>query len=432
MKTRLGWAPEIADHWKVVPLGYIARMGTGHTPDRNKSEYWNDCTIPWVTTPDVTRRPNSLQPLMDTDQKISEGGLANSAAVLHSAGTVMLSRTASVGYSVVIGRPMATTQAFVTWRAGALLEPDYLLLVLRSMKPEWSRLAYGSTHLTIYMPDLESLRIPLPPLDEQRRIVHFVRNEVERIDELIRLRQRSRALVTERARRAIATLATRGRGSVRFTGDPWIPEVAEGWDVVALKRRWRIVDCKHRTPAYVDEGYPVISPGDVVPGRLDLTRAHRFVGREDYLDLADDLRRVRRGEIVYGRNASVGVASFVDTDEPFTMGQDVCRIFSPDQDQLFLTYFLNEVASQQLGSMQIGTTFTRVNIGTLLELSIACPPVREQRQLAAEMDLIAGNAHVLTSSIDRQLDVLAERREALIIAAVTGQIDVSTASGVTV
>ena len=95
-----------------------------------------------------------------------------------------------------------------------------------------------------------------------------------------------------------------------------------------------------------------------------------------------------------------------------------------DQDQLFLAYFLNTAAQAQLGALQIGSTFTRVNIGTLLELSVACPPLEEQRRLATEMDMITSNAASLAESIERQLTVLAERRQALITAAVMGAITV--------
>ena len=54
---------------------------------------------------------------------------------------------------------MATTQDFVTWSPGPQLDSRYLLAVLRAMKPEWEKLAFGSTHRTIYFPDLEALRI---------------------------------------------------------------------------------------------------------------------------------------------------------------------------------------------------------------------------------------------------------------------------------
>jgi type I restriction enzyme M protein len=153
-------------------LRQLARIGTGHTPDRNKSDYWLNCTVPWVTASDLSGRSNPFEPLMDTEQKISELGVLNSSAVIHSAGTVMLCRTASIGLFCMIGIPMATTQAFVTWTPGPELDSHYLLFALASMEQEWKRLAFGSTHLTIYMPDLESIRIPYYPIDEQRRIAH--------------------------------------------------------------------------------------------------------------------------------------------------------------------------------------------------------------------------------------------------------------------
>jgi type I restriction enzyme S subunit len=263
-----------------------------------------------------------------------------------------------------------------------------------------------------------------PPLDEQRRIADFLDAETARIDQMIEIRRTSRSLIEEKTLNTIAQLATVGRGQTRGTDDPWIPVTGAGWEVVPLKRRWRIIDCKHRTPNYVEDGYPVISPGDITPGRLDPSAAHRFVDEEDYRDLADHLRRARPGDIVYGRNASVGVAAFVETNDKFTMGQDVCRITSENQDQLFLAHFLNTAALAQLGSLQIGSTFTRVNIGTLLQLSVACPPAEEQRILAVEMDTITNSGKLLAESIDRQLTLLAERRQALITAAVTGMITV--------
>ena len=61
-----------------------------------------------------------------------------------------------------MGSDMATSQDFVTWTCGPLLEPRFLLLCLRAMRRDLlERLAQGSTHKTIYMPDIESIRVPL-------------------------------------------------------------------------------------------------------------------------------------------------------------------------------------------------------------------------------------------------------------------------------
>jgi type I restriction enzyme S subunit len=110
--------------------------------------------------------------------------MANSSAELHPAGTVVLSRTASPGYSAIMGRDMATSQDFATWTCGPLLNPRFLLLCLRAMRQDLlGRLAMGSTHKTIYMPDLESIAVPIPPLSEQEQLVDAAYDQHRTLDE---------------------------------------------------------------------------------------------------------------------------------------------------------------------------------------------------------------------------------------------------------
>jgi type I restriction enzyme S subunit len=207
----LPWLPEIPQHWEVARLKYVAKLGTGHTPSRQHPEYWEDCTIPWLTLADVWQiRDGRLKVVNETAEKISELGLANSAAVLYPAGTVFLSRTASVGFSGIMGVAMATSQDFMTWTCGPRLDAMFLLYVLRGMKQEFRRLVMGSTHKTIYMPDIERISIPLPPLDEQEEIVEFLDSELNQIDALADKLQRQAELLEER-RNALIGHAIAGR-----------------------------------------------------------------------------------------------------------------------------------------------------------------------------------------------------------------------------
>lgn len=304
----------------------------------------------------------------------------------------------------------------------------------------WARAAYANglfasiaTGANIYHLSAERVRalpIALPTLEEQRRIADFLDAETALIDRMLTLRAAQEGLLQERGHAAMHILATTGgETEVRQTGNPWVPVCGSDWSVIPLKTRWRIIDCKHKTPSYTPSGYPLVSTGDIRPGRLDLSRTTRFVDERDFLDLAGGERRPLKGDIVYSRNASVGTASFVDTEEPFTMGQDVCKITSKDQSQLFLTHFLNTVAVAELEAIQIGSTFSRVNIAMLLNLSIACPPVHKQHRLAKEMDSINKGYEQVRQLLRRQSHLLAERRQALITAAVTGQFDVTTGRG---
>lgn len=214
--SSLPWLSEVHCDWPEVRLGLVAQMGSGHTPSRNRPEWWVDCTIPWVTTGEVRQvRDDRKEVLTETREKISEIGLANSAAELHPKGTVFLCRTAaSAGYSGIMGADMATSQDIVTWRCGSRLENSYLLWCLRAMRGDLlDRLAMGSTHKTIYVPDLQMLKIPLPPRGEQIKIVDRIRGENAKVDRLLDSIERQINLMSER-RQALITAAVTGQFDV--------------------------------------------------------------------------------------------------------------------------------------------------------------------------------------------------------------------------
>lgn len=210
-KASLAWLPELPTHWGMAKLTLLARLGSGHTPSRSRPEWWMNPTIPWITTGEVAQmRSDRIELILETREMISELGMANSSAELHPAGTVVLCRTASAGYSAIMGGPMAVSQDFATWTCGPHLDPRFLLLCLRAMRRDLlERLAMGSTHKTIYMPDIESIRVPVPPMDEQHRLVEWVWSRLRRIDAIVDTLTAQIALLRER-RQALITAAVTG------------------------------------------------------------------------------------------------------------------------------------------------------------------------------------------------------------------------------
>lgn len=133
------WCNRVPDHWQTGNLRRFAQMKTGHTPSRSESEYWENCAIPWFTLADVWQlREGRQKYLGDTKEKISQLGLRHSAAELLPAGTVVFSRTASIGFSGIMPIPMTTTQDFWNWIPGSQMLPDYLLYAFRAMEQEFS------------------------------------------------------------------------------------------------------------------------------------------------------------------------------------------------------------------------------------------------------------------------------------------------------
>lgn len=171
----LDWVEQIPAHWQSGNIRRFAMMKTGHTPSRSVPEYWDECTIPWFTLADVWQiRDGRRWYLEETSERISELGLANSAAELLPVGTVILSRTASVGFSGIMPVPMATSQDFWNWVCGPKLTPEYLLLLFRAMTDEFELSTNGSTHKTIYQGIAAGLRICVPDVDEQQQISKYV------------------------------------------------------------------------------------------------------------------------------------------------------------------------------------------------------------------------------------------------------------------
>ena len=158
--TRPGW------RWHL--LTDLARLATGHTPSRREPRWWGG-DVRWLQLPDI--RAVDGRRVFETSEQTNELGIANSAAVLLPAGTVCMSRTASVGFVTIMGRDMATSQDFVNWVCGADLDPEFLMYLILRCRREIRELGSGATHHTIYFETVQNLSICVPAIDEQKGFV---------------------------------------------------------------------------------------------------------------------------------------------------------------------------------------------------------------------------------------------------------------------
>ena len=167
--------------WSWVSLLRVARQETGHTPSRKHPEYWDGDQF-WIGIADA--RLHHGKEIENTIQKVTPKGLDNSSARTLPSKTVCLSRTASVGYVCIMARPMATSQDFATWTCTEALEPKFLMYALMAEGNEIRRFGKGTTHTTIYFPEIRAMTICLPPLEEQRAIIDAVEAKLQQLDAL--------------------------------------------------------------------------------------------------------------------------------------------------------------------------------------------------------------------------------------------------------
>jgi type I restriction enzyme S subunit len=387
-----------------------------------------------MTLADVWQlREQVVDVVTQTKEKISELGMANSSAVLHPVGTVFLSRTASVGFSAIMGVPMATSQDFATWTCGRELFSRYLLYALRAMAPDLRRVAAGSTHKTIYMPDIEQLRVPLPPIDEQQRIADFLDAESVRIDRQRAVLARLRSLIREREGTVLEQILTPNGHQMGQCGqlqtDVW------RWTPLAhLTQPSRPIMYGIVLPGpNVSDGVPIVKGGDVAARRLRVDSLCRTT-RE--IEASYKRSRLLGGDLVIAIRGSVGEVEVVpDELTGANLTQDAARISvgsAVDGRWLELVLRAPSVA-RQIQERVTGATIKGINIWDLKRIAIPTPAsIEQQVRFACEAGREVSLHEQIISSVDRQSRLLDERRQAVITAAVTGQLDVTTARGVDV
>jgi type I restriction enzyme S subunit len=160
-RTDVGVIPK---DWHEMLLDHVAKRGSGHTPDKKHPEYWNG-NIKWISLADSSALDQVF--IDDTISYITPKGLAHSSAVLHPPGTVVLSRDAGIGKSAIMRTEMAVSQHFMAWRCGPYLDNKFLYYWLQAAKPQFERIANGTTIKTIGLQYFKDLKLPVPPHREQ-------------------------------------------------------------------------------------------------------------------------------------------------------------------------------------------------------------------------------------------------------------------------
>lgn len=422
----IDWIGEIPSHWQVERLTSVARLATGHTPSRKAERYWQNCTIPWVSLADVgALRSELVDRIETTKEMVSEVGIQNSAARLLPAGTVILSRTASVGFSGILSSPMATTQDFVNWICGPRLLPEYLLFCFRAMREEFRRITDGSTHQTIYWPDVERLTVPLPPVDEQREIVAFLERERARIAALVRAEREMLELVADRDEALVSKLIL-GEGHAPTSDDPaygWLPPIPDGWHLVPLKHLAPFIS-RGNAPEYVPtEATPVLNQACVYWDGLRLENVKQHGGEIEGMK-----GHVRRGDVLVNSTGTgtLGRATTFDEEGDFLVDGHI-TIIRPRHDLLsprFLAYLFRTSGYRAFvdNVLTVGSTDQiELSRDKLAAAPILVPPITIQNSIVERLDGRLSASELLQTKTRRHLGLLAEYRQGLTFALVTGR-----------
>ena len=419
---RLG---EMPAHWEVRLLKQIGDLQAGAGfPDAFQED--TSQQIPFFKVGDMATSANARE-MRRLQHTVSQSTAKALRAYVFPPGTIVF---AKVGAALLLNRRRMLVRP-------SCIDNNMMGFIPRGCDPQWAMywlngldmggLANPGAVPSVNEGQVRETPVLVPTDPEQRTIAAFLDRETAKIDALVAKKERLIELLQEKRTAIITRAVTKGLDPdvpMKDAGLKWLGEIPVHWEILALRRRWEIIDCKHVTVPFVDLGIPLASVRETQSFELNLSNA-RHTTCEWYAMLVEGKRSPRRGDLIYCRNVSVGSAAFVNSDERFAMGQDVCIIRSVWESQRWLNYYLcSNAMSNQLATTLVGSTFDRINVGEIRELIVPVPPRRQQDDIAAFLDCESAKLDALVDKVREAIERLKELRTALISAAVTGKIDV--------
>ena len=415
------WLGDIPKHWNSFPcrsgVNHLVKKNTNGDEDNYLSLMANIGIVLYEDKGDVgNKKPDDL-----TKCKIVRKGNLVINSMNYAIGSYGMSPydgVCSPVYIILDSKPN-------------MLEQRYALRLFEN-KPFQKQLAILGNGIlehraAISWDDIKGQYIPLPSLEEQRTIAAFLDYETARIDQLIAKQKQLIELLKEKRQAVISHAVTKGLNSnapMKESGVEWLGQVPEHWVVKKLKHVAKIIDCKNRTPEYVDDGdYLVVRTTNVKNQSLVLDGA-LYTNNQNFKIWTE--RGVPPiGSILFTREAPAGEVCLVPENTKLCMGQRMMNFISLDSEytSFLFDYLTSDCLGRYISSEASGSTVSHLRVEQVYNIPVVVPPINEQ----AEIDILVGNIKKSFSAlIDKSFStilLLQERRTALISAAVTGKID---------
>ncbi len=324
------------------------------------------------------------------------------------------------GYHLSMVRPLPGTEgAFVKWLFDSIYAKSCLAVR-----------ANGLTRVGLGQYELDNLELPFPPASEQAKIAVFLDRETAKIDGLVAEQRRLMELLKEKRQAVISHAVTRGLNPdapMKPSGIEWLGDVPEHWDVNRVKSISTLTTSGPRgwSDLIGEEGSVFVQSGDLKDSLgIDFTGAKRVYTTDD----AESARaRLLAGDVVLcitgAKTGNVGVCDTVP--EAAYINQHLCLIRPT---KVILPTFLGASLQSKVGQTYVELAQyglkQGLNLDDVREAPVLVPPLDEQRAIVAFVNSASSRLDALVVESRRAVDLLQERRAALISAAVTGQIDV--------
>ena len=435
---------DIPESSSLVRLGSIGDWGSGATPSRTNAEYYNG-NIPWLKTGDLNDGYINSVP-----ECISQLALEKTSVKLHPVGSVLIAMYgATIGKIGILNIEATTNQACCACMP-ILVYNKYLFYFLMAHKPYFIKQGEGGAQPNISKEKIVKTIMPLPPINEQKRIVEklelllpFVNKYGLLEDELDKLNSNfpdllkksilreavqgklvpqdpndePASVLLERIRAEKQRLIKEGKTkkdkneSIIFRRDNSHYEKRNGEEVcidneipfeIPVNWCWcrlgsiltKITDGTHSTPKYTASGVPFISVKDISSGYIDFSNT-KYISEDEH-KLLSSRCDPKRDDILLTKVGTTGIPILVDTDEKFSLFVSVAqlRFLTELLDKHYLIYLLKSPLVQiQCQENTRGVGNKNWVMKDIVNTLIAIPPLSEQHRIVEYLNTVLPNTN---------------------------------------
>lgn len=392
--------------WQTKPLGEICKTGSGGTPLKDRKEYYEGGTIPWLMSGEVSQGE-----ILEATKFITQKGLENSAAKTFPKDTVLVAMYGATAGQVGILRFEATTnQAVCGIYPNSQFLPEFLFYCLLSKKDELVAQATGNAQPNISQVKIKNTEVPVLPLPEQQRIVGILDAAFDGIAV-------ARANAEQNLQNARALFESHLQSVFTRRG--------EGWAETTLNQATDGIftgpfgSLLHKSD-YVANGIPLVNPAHITEIGIE-PDLRKTVSKETALRLKNYI--MREGDIVIGRRGEMGRCALVTEVEDGWLCGTGSFFIKPSRrcDTRYLVRFLrSESCKARLEKIAGGAVMPNLSNTDLGGLKFDLPPLDIQKNIVRGIDELHEETQRLASLYQRKLAALAELKKSLLHQAFSG------------
>lgn len=276
---------------------------------------------------------------------------------------------------------LANLLVALTPKIDGIYEPKYLYHLFITKKDQlFVPLMQGTANVSLKIQDIASVEIPLPPLEEQRRIVAHIDALAEQIAAARGLRHSA----VEEAEAVYTSFLNQmfGNPYVNHQGDLGFAQFVLVNDAVT-----DVADGPHVTPTYVQDGIPFVTVKNIVSGQLDFSDL-KYILPEDHA-IFQRRAKAEIGDVLITKDGTIGIPCYIDTEREFSFFVSVALI-KPIRSLLdgrFLAWALKSPYLQQrMSDRSRGDMIRHLVLREIRNLLIPLPPLDDQHRIVAYLD----------------------------------------------